>query len=208
MTSSGPSDRNPVERQRQDLALEQTDDRGQRPNPAQGRGRVTHRFGPRQLEDRRPDELRQHLGGRPARSIDRREVELTPAGVADLAFLDRGDPGRAQKAFDCRRRRPDAGPAPLLGAIRLSRGNPLGNDRETARRYIPAHLGRRDLGGGELVAQQPGEVADRAALHSRRNLLRQQLEQQLAAALRRDGRAGFSHLTRPATFRSMPWRAP
>ena len=114
MTSSGPSDRNPVERQWQDLALEQTDDRGQRPNPAQGRGRITHRFGPRQLEDRRPDELRQHLGGRPARPVDRREVELAPAGVADLAFLDRGDPGRAQKAFDCRRRRPDAGPAPLL----------------------------------------------------------------------------------------------
>src|SRR5207248_9142021 len=114
VTSSGPSDRNPVERQWQDLALERTDHRGQRPNPAQGGGWITHRFGPRQLEDRRPYELRQHLGGRPARSIDRREVELPPASIADLAFLDRGEPSRAQEASDRRLRRPDARSAALL----------------------------------------------------------------------------------------------
>ena len=178
MTSSGPSDRNPIERQREDLALEQKDDRDQRPSPAQARCRITHRFRPRQLEYRRPKKLRQHLDRRPARPVDSREVEFAPAGVADFAFLDRGEPSRAQKAVD--RRRPDAGPAPLLGAIRLSCGNPRRDDCETARRYIPVHFNRRDLGSGELVAQQRGEVRDRSVLHSRRDLPRQQLEQQLA----------------------------
>src|SRR5207248_10926718 len=110
----------------------------------------------------------------------RREIEFAPAGVADLTFLDRGDTSRAQKALDCRCWRPDTRPAPLLGAIRLSCGNPVRNDCETTRRYVSAHFSRRELCSIELVAQQPGELGDRAALHSRRDFLRQQLQEQLA----------------------------
>ncbi len=42
MAAGHSPDRYPVERQRQHLSVEQADDRGQRPYPAQGAGRITH----------------------------------------------------------------------------------------------------------------------------------------------------------------------
>ena len=123
--------------------------------PSAGRGRITHRFRPRQLEDRRPNKLGQHVGRRPARAIDRREIELAPAGVADLTFLDRGEPEPSAES----RRSPVAG-APTRGPRRSSQRpaalrDPVGNDREPARRYIAAHLSRRDSAAASLSRNSP-----------------------------------------------------
>ena len=64
--------------------------------------------------------------GRPE-PLDDREIEFAAAGVADLAFLDRAEPGRAQKTLDRRLRRADPRPAPLLGAVGLGRGDAVGD---------------------------------------------------------------------------------
>ncbi len=111
--------------------------------------------------------------------VDDSEIELASAGVADFALLDRGQPRRAQKPADRGLRRADARPPPLLCPIRLGRWDSLSDDGETARRDIAPLARRRNFGAGELVAQQPRQIFDGAALHPRRDLLRQQLEQQL-----------------------------
>ncbi len=97
--------------------------RRQRPHPAQRRAREAHRFRPGQLDDRRLDQIGQHLGGRPAGALDHGEIEFAAPGVADLALLDRAEPGRAQKAVDRRLRRADPRAAPLLAAVGLGRGD-------------------------------------------------------------------------------------
>ena len=86
VAAGGAADRDVIDRQRHDFAVEQADDRGQRPHPAQRRTRPAHRFRPGQFGNRRLDQLRQYLGRGPARTPDDREIEFAAASVADLAF--------------------------------------------------------------------------------------------------------------------------
>ena len=65
MPTGRSTDRNPVDRHQQNFAIEQTEDRDQRPHPTQGRGRVAHRFGPGQLGHSRSYDFGQHLSGGP-----------------------------------------------------------------------------------------------------------------------------------------------
>ena len=109
-----------------------------------------------------------------------REIEFAAAGVAHLALLDRGEPGGAQKSVDRLRRRADARAASLLAAVRLARGNAVGDHRQPARCHIAAHIRGRDFRRRQLVADKRRQIGDRAALHARRNFLRQQFEQQFA----------------------------
>ncbi len=191
VTARGAADRDALKREWQDVAVIEADDRGQRPHPAQRRARPAHRFRPGQLDDRGLDQLRQHFGRGPAGAPDNREIEFAAPGVADLAFRDRAEPGRAQEPLDRLRRRADPRPAPFLAAVGLGRRNALGDDRQPARRHIAAHTRGRDLGRGELVAHQPSEILDGAALHPRRDFLRQELDQQFAP-VRLPGRRHFT----------------
>src|SRR4029077_20303266 len=121
------------------------------------------------------------------------EIEFAAAGVADLAFVDRLEAGGAEKPVDRLRPRPDPRAAPLVALVRLMPGDAVGNDREAAWRHIAMERGCGDLGGGELVANERHKVLDRTALHARRDLLRQEFEEE------------FAHLSRPtppARFRS------
>src|SRR6476659_5976931 len=110
-----------------------------------------------------------------------RAIEFAAAGVAHLALLDRGETRRAQKAVERLLRRADPRSAPFLAAVGLALGDALRDDGQPARRPKAAYLCRGNFGGGELVANEAGEVVDRAALHARRNFLRQQFEKEFTS---------------------------
>jgi hypothetical protein len=84
----------------------------------------------------------------------------------------RSQRGGAQKTVDCGPWGTDAGTPPLFGSIGLHLGNPIGDDREAARRGIAAQARRRDFGGSKVVTQQFGKIRDSPVLHSRRDFLR------------------------------------
>jgi len=102
----------------------------------------------------------------------RGKIEFASAGVADLALADGSNPNGAQKAVDGGLRGTNPGTPPFFGSIGLHLGNAIGDDRKTAWCDIAAQARRRDFGGRELLAQQRGQIRDRAALHPRRDFLR------------------------------------
>src|SRR5205807_773974 len=129
-------------------------------------------------------QFRQDRRAGAARVLDDREVEFAAAGVADLAFIDLGDTRGAQKAVDGLLRRADPRAAPFLPAVGLLPWDAVGNNGQPARSDVALQRRRRDLGLRQLAADQPREIFDRAPLHPRRDLLRQEFEQQLAHATR------------------------
>ena len=111
--------------QRQHFAVEQADDRGQRPHPAQRRAPASASISARAARRSRPSISPGSTSavGRPG-PLDDREIKFAAAGVADLALLDRAEPRRAQKTVDRRLRRADPRPAPLIARSGCTGGMP------------------------------------------------------------------------------------
>ena len=68
--------------------------------------------------------------------------------------------------------------AGLVMAISQVIGYLITHNHEDHANAIGQFVNRRDFGGGQLVANQRGQILDRAALHPGRDFLRQQFKEQ------------------------------
>ena len=163
----------------QHLAVEQRDDGVQRPHPAEGGIRPTHGFRPGQLADHRFHQLRQHLGGGPARLLDHREPEFALAGVALLALVEAGETGGFQEALNRLLRGADPRPALFLADIGLGQGQAVDDQRQPARRRLHAGRGEGQPRRPQLLGGQALEVFSRAGLHTGGNVFGKQFDEKL-----------------------------
>src|SRR6185369_1736378 len=114
--------------EREDAAVKEADDARQRPNPAERCSREAHRLGPGQLNDGGAQQLGQELRNLAAGAANDGEIEDALAGVALLAFGERGDAGGFKESLDRRLRRADTGAALFLGDVLLGERQP-GDDQ-------------------------------------------------------------------------------
>ena len=164
---------------RHQFLAEDRDDARQRAHPAQAFAAraflaPAHRLRPRKAADDRGDRFGQHLGGRAAGLVDHGEIDA----VAVLELVLR-QAGLAQKAFQRLRRRA-AARALQFFADRCGRlGQPLGNQREAARRRPDRQLACFKTRGAQLRAEQFLKLGARAGLHAGGNLFRAQFEKKV-----------------------------
>ena len=93
--------------------------------------------------------------------------------------------GGARKPVERGWRGADPRAAALLAPVGLAGGDAVGDDGKAARCHIAADRPRRELGRRKLVADERDKVVAGTALHPRRDLLRQEFEQQFAGHARR-----------------------
>ncbi len=167
------------------LRAEGADDRLERAYPAQRsglhRGRApAHRLRPRKGPDDRGQDLGQHLGGRPAGALDRRDVELALLGIPlDFRLVDRGEPGALEEALDRGLRRADAGPASLLAHVPALDGQPGDVEREPPRRRERRGALVDEAALHQRVGDEPAQVLRGPALHARRDFFGEEFEEEV-----------------------------
>ena len=178
MAAGGGAGAQRPKRERHDRAVEQTQDAVQRPHPADGMFPPTHRLRPRKARQHGAEQRRKHVGGGLTGPPVTSDVE-PPLGVVPLFERVVARAERSDEALERLRRRPDPRPALLdldIGLAGRQAGYP---QRQPARRRERGDLLMRQRRLGERLLGQPGEIRDGALLHARRDLLGQQLEQQL-----------------------------
>ncbi len=161
-----------------DLPIEHAQDPPQRPHPAQGQPPPLHRLGPGEIAHDGLDHLGDDLWRRPA--LARQAGEPHPVPLDQLVA---GQARRAQKAVDGRVRRAHAGAFALLMAVSLRRGQPLDHQGQAARACERGQGLGQEPGFRQAFARHPLQITRGLGLHTRRDFLGQQFEQQLGHGL-------------------------
>ncbi len=166
------------EGQRHDLAVEQADDAVQRPHPAHRVVRPAHRLRPRKaaqdLWQKRPE----HGAGWLTEACKAGDMHSALLVVLLLQAII-VDPERPQETVERLLRRADPRPASFDLDVRLARHQTAHHQDQPARRAVGRKVLVSQLGLIERGADQLAETGGGTPLHARRNLLRQELQQQL-----------------------------
>ena len=161
------------------LAVEQADDRMQRPHPRGLARAPAHRLRPRKLRRHRRHHLGHDLLRRPAALLDPDDVEVALLLVLDDGgILDRREPRRFHEPRNRLLRRIHARALAFLGDVRRFRRHALHHQRQPPRRRERLGLARLQPLRLQAFGDQPPQILRRPPLHPRRDLLGKQLEQQ------------------------------
>ena len=166
---------------RHDLAVEQADDRMQRPHPGRPPRGPSASTWARETWRRRPAPPRRRSPWRPARLLALDDVEVALLVVLDDGrVLDRLEARRLDEPGDGLLGRIDARALALLAQVgRLGR-HALHHQRQPPRRRVGPGLARREPLRLQAVGHQPAQILRRPRLHPRRDFLGEQFEQQLS----------------------------
>ncbi len=168
-----------IERALEPGTVEHREHAMERPDPAEGLVGEPHGFRPGQRRDRLADQRRQLRRRGAARRLHHREPEHALAGVALLALVEAREPRGFEEALDRLLRRSDARALFLLDYLRLLGRQAIDHQREAPRRGEGLRRVVREAGRLQLPGHEPKQILRRAALHARRNLLGEELDQQL-----------------------------
>ena len=160
------------------LIGQKTQDRPQRPHPAQAPRPPAHRLRPREVADRAVEHLGHDPGGRAARLVDHGDEDLPLLVVAHLKRVAR-QPGRPQEPLDGRVGRVGAGALPFLLERGAFRQKPLDRQRQAARGREGGGMGIGQTGLDQPVGHQALQVLGGAGLHPGGDFLGQKFDQQI-----------------------------
>ena len=193
MALGGTSRRDAFDFDRHNIAVEQRDDRMQRPHPAQRPAPPAHRLGPGEVADDCRNDAADHIGGRLSGPFDDR-IEEAALGIVAFLQLLAGQAGGFQEALNRLRRRVGARAAPLLRHRRRCERQATRDQCEAARGNETLRGLGRDARLGQRRTEQPRQIRRRLPLHPRGDFLGEEFEQEISHA--------------PPTLRRRPWSAP
>ena len=197
-----------LQRAREPAPVEDREHAVERTHPGKPVLAPAHRLGPAEHLNRLGDDAGQDLRARlPFDPLDR-EIEGALVGLAHLGGVDGRQAVALQEALDGPNRRIQPRALLLLDRVGLALGQAVDHERQAARRDEGARLAEGQPGARQALGDQTAKLLGRARLHARRNLLGQELEQQLRHVTwppgRPAARAPAGSRSRP---RSRPWRA-
>jgi len=155
----------------------------QRPHPNEPAFAPAHRFGPGERLDRLDQYPGQHLGGRLPFQLADQEVEAALGGLAHFGLVDGGEVIAPHETLNRLRWRVHARALFFLGRVRLLHGQAGDDQRQAARGDVGARVLEGEPGAGQPLGHQAAQVLGRAGLHTRRDLLGQEFEQQFGHAI-------------------------
>ena len=164
----------PIHVERNGCAPEDAEHMPEGAYPAEGPGSPGHGLRPGKVSD----DVRNDLGDDLGRGAAGRRQVCKPDAVA-LDQLVSGQAGGAEKALKRRVRGGGPGSLALFLPVRLGRCDPFGDESEATGPSIGAEGLRLQTGRREPLTHHAVEVAGRLGLHARRDLLREELNQQL-----------------------------
>ena len=124
-------------------------------------------------------DLADHLDRRPARLLDRRDVEVAFLVGLHLGLGDRLEARALEEALDRALGRAHARALLLLPDVGLLGRHALHGERQPARRGERLGALVDEAGGDQAVGDELAQVLGRARLHARRDFLGEQLEQKV-----------------------------
>ena len=166
------------------FGTEGCNDRMQRAHPGQravprGAFAPAHLLGPRESADDQRDDFRDHIDRGTSGFLHQRDVEIALRIALDLRFIERFQASGFQEALHGSIRRADLRPLALLLEVRLTRGNAVHGERETARRHECFRAFIDKAFSDQLVGDHLAQVVRRLRLHARGNFFGEQFEEKI-----------------------------